>query len=237
MKHFLVATVICFSTASVGLAADLPLFPDGERTCGAPLTVLKSEIVNANQLGRAWSSPSDFSGEPFIVWEEQHEVTVTKLASRASDGKWKAVSVKEGGGVQASFGTKSGSAWIATMHTVEGPGQEFVTIATRDGAKSFACGVVSFPKSLNEPTWSLEFLSITGFQGFNGGQGTLLTKVENDEDKSSPFPYFLYSTANGGEGWSEAKGLKAQGMLPNGDYAPLRAGVAESLFKSMPTRF
>ena len=235
MKLAVFPAILCVALQATSLnAADLPQTSGDEPVCGAPVAAARSEVAKAAD---ASSSPSGFAGNPFVVWHVPGEAPVTKLAVRMADATWKAFAIQEAGQVQGAFASKGGAALIATMHTVEGPGAEFVTIATIDGGTTFKCGGVKFPSTLNEPTWSLEYLSFSGFQGLSGKSGTLLTTVENDEDNSVPFQHYLYTTSDGGMTWSDPKGLKAAGMLPGGDYEPLRQGIDPALLATMPDRF
>jgi hypothetical protein len=110
---------------------------------------------------------------------------------------------------------------IVTQLQIEGPGQSFTVMTTRDGLTPDACAVIDFPPGVNAPSWALESLYLEDVEIAADGRGRLIASAELDYETDAPvMVWWRYDTEDGGRTWSPARPLPGR---------PLHRGVGRLL--------
>lgn len=138
---------------------------------------------------------------------------------------WRAFVPAYGETAVALYASTAGpEAFLVTQLQIEGPGQSFTVVRSRDGFASGACATLDFPPLLNNPGWAMEYLSPDGLQIDARGRGRLLASGEIDAETDAPvMTWWAYPTTSAGRRWGKPKRLPAATPPDPGPFAPVAA--------------
>lgn len=185
-----------------------------------PLTAaLIAETRNYDYGGYAGSQ----STPPFVIGylsptryaDDAQDLFGAVLFIRDGEGQWRAMLPRVGESVVAAYANDEGGVMIATMWTSEGPGSYWMLLRSTDGLRTAACNEMTFPASLNEPVWNMDFLSLRDFDMNRSGRGEIIGS--SNPESGEPL-WFSYRTRDHGATWSAPQRISGGREARRGAY-------------------
>lgn len=185
--------------------------------CGTEVTptksVLGSFIPSYVYEGETAALPKFIAG----TYQERSEDgtlegTLSLLFFSKADSSWKGVGVEP----QASFSNvyvspESGGAFLFSQIDIEGAGQSFATITTKDGFQTFACGELPGPSA----SGGNDYISLRNFVMNSQGVGSVEEIVEPVDGSASRC--YRAQTGDYGTTWK----LREMEQCIEGSFRPL----------------
>lgn len=122
-----------------------------------------------------------------------------------------------------------GSLALLTQHQVEGPGQSFTLVRTKDAFAKATCATIDFPAALNQPDWQNETLTPYDFDLSAKGRGTLIASADVTRNGVDKTLWFSYETRDGGRTWRKPVVLTKARKATAGLYEPAKLAPAPAL--------
>ena len=196
------AIVLLIGLGSPADAAD-PVPASGPETseCGKPLTFTKATADAIAAAGGFQGSATSARSNQFLIATGPSPELGSMVF--ANDGGWKGYSIETGGVIQAvRLSGDERRVMIFSMLSTGDPGQGFTVMTTGDGFHTMACTYLAFPDELNKPSWRGEFMTFSGFNAEENGQGVLIGSAEVGEAPNTKTKWYSYQTKSFGAQWT-----------------------------------
>jgi hypothetical protein len=203
------------------LVAMFGLAPAGDaQACFREIPVSAQLVADAREFPML-AFPGDANLPPFLIGylsylresiqdlSEDNEFIHGGVLFVQQGGAWTALLPSEG---EATIGvytsTIAPTVIIVSQFQVEAPGQSFTIARSIDGLRTGSCTTIDFPTALNQPTWAMEYLTLTNLQIDAHGRGRLIGSAELDTESDHPrVAWWSYETRDGGAKWSCPRSL------------------------------
>jgi hypothetical protein len=207
IRSISIATLLASSLWIVPALADgqeLPPIIGEDWSCGAKLapTPLMTAFFEPSYV---FENPaSDSGGLPTVLagaLEESVGIKFSMVFVRTDDG-WTGYPVQSQAGIQQAYVSQDAMRGVLfSMHDVEGPGHDYVVLATADGFKTLTCGEVPPPDT---ELGILDYMRILSVELDEKGNGLLRGIVSTFEDER-PAECFVATSSDGGANWTQPK--------------------------------
>ena len=188
-----------------------------------PLTaalVAETGLYNYGGFAGDAATPAVVTGylSPTRNAEDAQDVFGAVFFIRDGEDQWRAMLPRVGESVVAAYADNQGGVIVAMMWTSEGPGQQWMLLRSRDGLRTATCGEVPFPANLNEPTWTMDFLSLRDLDVTSRGHGEIIGS--SNPESGEPL-WFAYRTRDHGATWSAPRRISREREARRGLYAKI----------------
>lgn len=223
---------------SLGMIAALALLSSNalaqeivDQPCAAEIPLTAKLVADALDLQSVGARADMLIGSLSYMREpaEDAEAASGAVIFVKRAGAWHALMPQNFQDQVALYANADGALALFTQHQIEGPGQSFTLVRTKDAFANATCTTIDFPAALNKPDWQNETLVPFDFDISANGRGTLIASADVTRSGVDKTLWFSYKTRDGGRTWRKPVALADARAARPGLYEPAKHAPAPAL--------
>jgi hypothetical protein len=221
---------------ALGLAAALPARaaiqeeggPAEVPDCGHPAPISRAMLAGASFSGGRLQA-----GGAYLVATLSSRGRGTLLFLRGAHGRWRGYGILSVSSILGvSQDRRSSDVFVWAWNDAEGPGDSFTGMHVSGTGGGRFCVTLDFPRALNQPTYSDEFLQFVGFNIAPGGRGIVVGTADVERGGRTRHWVYRYDSTDFGRTWKRPVRVGAPPGTP-GTFRRTTGAAPTSLVRSL----